>query len=60
MKIMPASTPAFFMILVVCLASAAFGALFACLVLSMIPIVILYLLFQKQILSGTDAAEGLK
>ncbi|MGM9918679.1 MAG: ABC transporter permease [Lactimicrobium massiliense] len=31
MKIMPASTPAFFMILVVCLASAAFGALFACL-----------------------------
>ena len=37
-----------------------YGALFACLVLSMIPIVILYLLFQKQILSGTDAGEGVK
>lgn len=37
-----------------------YGALFACLVLSMIPILILYLLFQKQILSGTDAGEGVK
>lgn len=37
-----------------------YGALFACLVLSMLPILILYLLFQKQILSGTDAGEGVK
>ena len=37
-----------------------YGALFACLVLSMIPIMILYLIFQKQILSGTDAGEGVK
>ena len=37
-----------------------YGALFACLVLSMIPILLLYLLFQKQILSGTDAGEGVK
>lgn len=37
-----------------------YGALFACLVLSMIPILILYVLFQKQIQSGTDAGEGIK
>ena len=37
-----------------------YGALFACLVLSMLPILILYLLFQKQIQSGTDAGEGVK
>ena len=37
-----------------------YGALFATLVLSLLPIMILYLLFQKQILSGTDAGEGLK
>ena len=40
--------------------SIDYGALFACLVLSMIPIMILYLIFQKQILSGTDAGEGVK
>lgn len=37
-----------------------YGALFACLVLSMIPIITLYILFQKQIQSGTDAGEGIK
>ena len=37
-----------------------YGALFACLVLSMLPILILYILFQKRILSGTDAGEGVK
>ena len=37
-----------------------YGALFACLVLSMIPILILYILFQKQIQEGTDAGEGIK
>ena len=37
-----------------------YGALFASLVLSLLPIMILYLLFQKQILSGTDASEGIK
>ena len=37
-----------------------YGALFACLVLSMIPILILYVLFQKQIQEGTDAGEGIK
>lgn len=37
-----------------------YGALFACLVLSMIPILILYVLFQKQIQNGMDASEGLK
>lgn len=37
-----------------------YGALFACLVLSLLPILILYLVFQKQILSGTDAGEGVK
>ena len=37
-----------------------YGALFACLVFSMIPIFILYLLFQKQIQNGTDAGEGIK
>lgn len=37
-----------------------YGALFACLVLSMIPILILYILFQKQIQQGTDASEGIK
>ena len=37
-----------------------YGALFASLVLSMLPILLLYLLFQKQILSGTDAGEGVK
>lgn len=37
-----------------------YGALFACLVLSLLPILILYLMFQKQILSGTDAGEGVK
>lgn len=37
-----------------------YGALFACLVLSMIPIITLYIMFQKQIQSGTDAGEGIK
>lgn len=37
-----------------------YGALFACLVLSMMPIFVLYLLFQKQIQNGTDAGEGIK
>lgn len=37
-----------------------FGTIFAALTISMIPILILYGVFQKQILSGTDAAEGLK
>lgn len=40
--------------------SSDYGALFASLVLSMLPILLLYLLFQKQILSGTDAGEGVK
>ena len=37
-----------------------YGALFATLVLSMIPILILYIIFQKQIQSGTDMGEGIK
>ncbi len=37
-----------------------YGALFACLVFSMIPILVLYVLFQNQIQSGTDAGEGIK
>ena len=36
------------------------GAVFAGLVISMLPILILYAIFQKQILRGTDSAEGLK
>lgn len=37
-----------------------YGALFACLVMSMLPILILYVVFQKQIQEGTDAGEGIK
>lgn len=37
-----------------------YGALFACLVLSMVPIIILYIVFQKQIQNGTDTSEGIK
>lgn len=40
--------------------SSEYGALFACLVLSVIPIMILYIIFQKQIQNGTDASEGIK
>lgn len=36
------------------------GAVFAGLVISMLPILILYAFFQKQILRGMDTAEGLK
>ncbi len=36
------------------------GAVFAGLVLSVIPIMVLYGLFQKQILRGMDAGEGIK
>lgn len=36
------------------------GAVFAGLVISMLPILILYAIFQKQILRGTDSSEGLK
>lgn len=36
------------------------GAVFAGLVISMLPILIIYAVFQKQILHGTDAGEGLK
>jgi len=39
---------------------ADFGALFAGLVIATLPILILYFLFQKQILTGTEASEGLK
>ena len=40
--------------------SSEYGALFACLVLSVVPIMILYIIFQKQIQNGTDASEGIK
>ncbi len=40
--------------------SFEYGALFACLVLSVLPIMILYIVFQKQIQNGTDASEGIK
>ena len=36
------------------------GAVFAGLVISMLPILILYSMFQKQIMHGTDSSEGLK
>ncbi|MBQ1210960.1 MAG: carbohydrate ABC transporter permease [Clostridia bacterium] len=37
-----------------------FGVIFAALTISMAPILVLYAIFQKQILNGTDSAEGLK
>lgn len=37
-----------------------FGVIFAGLVISIIPIVILYILFQKEIQNGTDMSEGIK
>lgn len=37
-----------------------FGVIFAALTISMAPILVLYGIFQKQILNGTDSAEGLK
>ena len=37
-----------------------FGTIFAALTISMLPILVLYGIFQKQILNGTDSAEGLK
>lgn len=40
--------------------SKDFGALFASLVFSMIPILILYIIFQKQIQNGTDMNDGIK
>lgn len=36
------------------------GAVFAGLVISMLPIMILYVLFQKQLLNGMDAGSGVK
>lgn len=36
------------------------GVVFAGLVISIIPIVILYVLFQKEIQNGTDMSEGIK
>ena len=40
--------------------SGDYGVIFAGLVISIIPIVILYVLFQKQIQNGTDMSEGIK
>ena len=40
--------------------SSEYGALFACLVLSVLPIMVLYIIFQKQIQNGTDASVGIK
>lgn len=37
-----------------------FGTIFAALTLSMLPILVLYTIFNKQFLKGTDASEGLK
>lgn len=37
-----------------------YGAVFAGLVISMLPILILYIFFQKTIQNGTDMSEGLK
>ena len=37
-----------------------FGTIFAALTLSMLPILVLYTVFHKQFLRGTDAGEGLK
>lgn len=37
-----------------------YGAIFAGLVISLLPIVVLYVLFQKVIQNGTDMSEGLK
>ncbi len=37
-----------------------YGAVFSGLVISMVPILILYVLFQKTIQNGTDMSEGLK
>ncbi len=37
-----------------------FGSLFAALVMAMIPILILYAIFQKQILNGMGTSDGLK
>lgn len=36
------------------------GAVFAGLVISMLPILVLYVLFQKQLLNGMDAGSGVK
>ena len=36
------------------------GAVFAGMVISMIPILVLYSIFQKQILEGIDAGGGIK
>lgn len=40
--------------------SGDYGVIFAGLVISIIPIVILYILFQKEIQNGTDMSEGIK
>ncbi|MBQ3134069.1 MAG: carbohydrate ABC transporter permease [Clostridia bacterium] len=37
-----------------------YGAIFAGLCISMLPILIIYIVFQKQIQNGTDMGEGLK
>ena len=37
-----------------------YGAVFAGLIISLLPIMILYILFQKTIQNGTDMSEGLK
>lgn len=37
-----------------------YGAVFAGMMLSLLPILILYILFQKQIQNGTDMSEGVK
>lgn len=37
-----------------------YGVIFAGLMISMVPILILYVIFQKQIQQGTDMSEGIK
>ena len=39
---------------------AEYGPMFAALVLAMVPILILYAIFQKQIMFGTSTSDGLK
>lgn len=40
--------------------SSEYGAIFAGLTISLIPIIVLYILFQREIQQGTDISEGVK
>ena len=37
-----------------------YGAVFAGLIISLVPILLLYVIFQKTIQNGTDMSEGIK